>query len=323
MSKEEVLIMYPARPKAMEQLEESYVLHRYDEADDKQAFMKEFGPKCSAIVINGHSPLTQSDLKHLPNVQIVACSSAGFESIDVDALIQSGIHFTNSSDALLDEVADVALMLTLASRRQLVRAHHYVVSGDWEKKGMYPLLSSFKGKRAGIIGLGNIGKAIAQRFTPLGLEIGYTARSKKDVEYSYFTELEDLASWSDILVVAVPGGPQTDGIVDRNILEALGKNGTIVNIARGSVIDEPAMISALKTGKLGGAGLDVFVNEPNPDDALTSLPNVTLYPHHASGTVETRDAMSQLVVENLKAHFSGKQLLTPINRVVAKPQTNS
>lgn len=323
MTKQDVLVMYPARPKAMAQLEEKYTLHRYDKAQDKQAYLAEFGPRCSAIVINGHSPLTESDLQHLPNLKIVTCSSAGFESIDVDALTKRNIHFTNSSDALLDEVADVALMLTLASRRQLVRAHDYVVTGDWGKKGMYPLLSSFKDKRAGIIGLGNIGKAIANRFEPLGLEIGYTAHSPKEVAYTYFSELKALAKWSNILVVAVPGGPQTDGLIDREILEELGETGTLINIARGSVVDEPAMINALKDRKLGAAGLDVYWNEPNPDKALTSLNNVTLYPHHASGTVETRDAMSQLVVENLTAHYSGKELLTPINRVVSRSHENS
>lgn len=319
MTKQEVLVMYPARPKAMAQLEDNYTLHRYDKAQDKQAFLAEFGPSCSAIVINGHSPLKESDLQYLPNLKIVTCSSAGFESIDVDALTKRNIHFTNSSDALLDEVADVALMLTLASRRQLVRAHDYVATGDWGKKGMYPLLSSFKGKRAGIIGLGNIGKAIAKRFEPLGLELGYTARSSKKVAYTYFSELKALAKWSDILVIAVPGGAQTDGLVDREILEALGEVGTLINIARGSVVDEPEMIIALKEGKLGAAGLDVYWNEPNPNKALTSLNNVTLYPHHASGTVETRDEMSQLVVENLAAYYLGKELLTPINKVVLKP----
>ncbi len=177
---------------------------------------------------------------------------------------------------------------------------------------MYPLLSTMRGKKAGIVGLGNIGRAIAARFEPLGLEIGYTSRSRKPGSYRYFPQVRDLAEWSDILVVVVPGGAETENMIDGAVLEALGPEGTLVNVARGSVVDEAALIKALTDGKLGSAGLDVFWNEPRVDPALTALPNVTLYPHHASGTEETRDAMAQLVVDNLAAHFAGKPLLTPV-----------
>lgn len=312
MGKQDVLVMYPLRPKAMAQLEAAYTLHRYDEAADKPAFLREFGPLCTAIATNGHSALTAEDLEHLPNLRIVGCSSAGFEKIDAEALRARGIHFTNTSAALRDEVADVALMLTLAARRQLVAAHDYVRSGDWGRQGMYPLLSSMSGKRAGIVGLGQIGQASARRLEPMGVEIGYTARSEKPVAHRYFAALSDLADWADILVVVVPGGPETENLIDARIMQALGPAGTLVNVARGSVVDEPALIRALTDGTLGSAALDVYWNEPNPDPALTSLPNVTLYPHHASGTVETRDAMAQLVVDNLAACFAGEPLLTPV-----------
>ncbi|WP_172292023.1 2-hydroxyacid dehydrogenase [Pseudoruegeria sp. HB172150] len=312
MTKPDVLVMYPVRPKAMEQLEAAYTLHRYDEAEDKGEFLERYGPSCEAIATNGHAPLTVEHLKHLPNLRIVACSSAGFESIDVDALKSRGIWFTNSSDALLDDVADVALMLTLAARRRLVAAHAYVESGDWARDGMFPLMSAIKGKRAGIVGLGKIGTAIAQRFTPLGLDIGYTSRSRKAVEHTFFPDVRSLADWADILVVIVPGGEETRGMISAEVLDALGPDGTLINVARGSVVDELAMIDALRSGRLGNAGLDVFLNEPNPEPALTSLPNVTLYPHHASGTVETRDAMAQLVVDNLAAYFAKRDLLTPV-----------
>ena len=317
MDKPDVLVMYPARPKAMAQLEAAYRLHRYDEAADKDAFLSEFGANCRAIVTNGHASLTRAHLAHLPKVKIVACSSAGFESIDVDALTERGIHLTNTSDALFDDVADMALLLTLATRRQLVAAHEYVRCGAWGRQGMYPLLSSVKGKRVGIVGLGRIGQAIANRCEPLGVEIGYTARSKKPGSYAYHPNVQSLAAWSDILIVAVPGGPETRGLISRGVIGSLGPQGTLINIARGSVVDEAALIEALQTGKLGSAGLDVYLNEPNPDPALTQLPNVTLYPHHASGTVETRDAMAQLMVDNLAAFFQGQPLLTPVN---AAPQ---
>jgi len=318
MAKRDVLVMVAARPKTMAQLEAAYTLHRYDQAKDKAAFLAEVGERCVAIVTNGHEPLGRSHLDRLPNLEIVGCFSAGFESIDVDALTERGIPLTNSSEALFDDVADIALLLTLATHRHLVAGHAYVRSGEWGRKGMYPLLSCIKGKRAGIVGLGRIGQAIASRFEPLGLEIGYTARSAKPVRYAYHADVLSLASWSDILVVVVPGGPETQGLISREVMEALGPAGTLINIARGSVVDEAAMIEALRSGALGSAGLDVYLNEPNPDPALTELPNVTLYPHHASGTVETRDAMSQLVVDNLAAHFRGEPLLTPVNAV---PQT--
>lgn len=304
----DVLVIVPPRPKAMEQLEATYRLHRMDLAEDKAAFLAEHGPVCEAVVTNGHAALTAEQLDHLPKVGVVACSSAGFELIDDAALRERGIALTNSSDALLDDVADAALMLTLSARRQLVAAHAYVASGDWGRKGMYPLLSSIRGKRAGIVGLGKIGQAIARRFEPLGLEIAYTARSPKDVAYAYHPDILALADWSDILVAIIPGGDETRGLISREVLHALGPEGTFINVARGSVVDEPALTEALATGKLGSAGLDVYENEPDPDPALTSLPNVTLYPHHASGTVETRDAMAQTVVDNLAAYFAGQPL---------------
>ena len=312
MRKRDILVMYPVRPKVMSQLEEAYTLHRLDEALDKRAFLVEHGPKCVGVVTNGHAALSQEDLVHLPNVEIVACSSAGFDTVDVDALQNVGIAFTNTSAALYDDVADTALMLTLATRRHLVAAQRYVTSGDWGRDGPYPLLTSIRGKKAGILGLGQIGEAIAERFKPLGLEIGYCNRRRKNSPYTYFETPAALAGWSDIFVVIIPGGPDTKALVDRQVIEALGADGTLINVARGSVVDEPEMIAALQDGRLGSAGLDVYWNEPNPDPALTSLPNVTLYPHHASGTVDTRDAMAQLVVDNLAAHFDGRPLLTPV-----------
>lgn len=313
MSKPDVMVLSPARPSAMAQLEAAYMLHRCDLAEDKQAFLQEFGPRCSAVVTDGHTPLTHAQLAHMPELGVVTCSSAGFESIDTDALSERGIALTNSAIALRDDVADAALMLTLAARRQLVAAHDYVRSGAWGRDGMYPLLSAMRGKKAGIVGLGTIGQAIARRFEPLGLEIGYTARSEKPVPYLYEPKLPALAAWADILVVIVPGGDETRGLISRDVLAALGPTGTLINVARGSVVDETALIEALKSGALGSAGLDVYLNEPDPDPELVSLPNVTLYPHHASGTVETRDAMAQTVVDNLAAFYAGRPLVSPVS----------
>lgn len=309
---EHVLVMHDIRPKALTRLEAAYTLHRYDLADDKPAFLALHGPKCRAVATNGHVALTAADLEHLPNVGIVACSSAGYEYIDVEALKARGIHFTNSSPALSDDVADLAVLLTLAARRELVAAHDYVRSGEWGRTGMYPLLHPIKGLKAGIVGLGQIGQAIARRLEPFGLEIGYTARSRKPVEHVYFPDSLALAEWADVLIVIVPGGPETENLIDARVMAALGPGGTLVNVARGSVVDETALIEALSAGTLGSAALDVFAEEPSPNPALVALPNLTLYPHHASGTVETRDAMAMTVVDNIAAYFAGEDLSTPV-----------
>lgn len=318
MSKRDVLLMVPLRDKAMARLEAGYTLHRYDKADDKMAFIAEHGPKCEVVVVSGHEDLQRAQLEHLPKLELVGVSSAGFETIDLDALTERGIPMTNTSDALADDVADCAVMLTLACRRRLMDAHAHTKTGAWGREGAFPLTSAVRGKRAGIVGLGNIGKAIARRLEPMGLELGYLARSRKPVDYEYFDDVVKLAEWSDILIVTVPGGDETRGMIDAEVCRALGPKGTLINVARGSVVNEADLIAALKDGTLGDAGLDVYLNEPDPVPALTALDNVTLYPHHASGTVETRDAMAMMVVDNLDAHFAGKPLLSPVNKVFGK-----
>lgn len=313
MSKPDVLVMAAAGDKAMVQLDEHYQLYRSDQASDPDTFLSQYGERCQAIVTNGHTDLTEAHLNMLPNVGIVACSSAGYETIDTLALAKRNIPLTNSSAALIDDVADLALLLTLAARRELIPAHDYVKSGEWARAGMYPLLSSIRGKKAGIVGLGNIGQAIAKRLEPLGLDIAYTARGVKNVPYRFHPDSLSLAAWADILLVVLPGGAATEGLINEAVLSAIGSHGTLINVGRGTVLDETALITCLKDGRLASAGLDVYWNEPQPNAELVALPNVVLYPHHASGTVETRDAMSQLVVDNLAAHFAGEALLTPVS----------
>ncbi|MGL4310186.1 MAG: 2-hydroxyacid dehydrogenase [Paracoccaceae bacterium] len=314
--KPDVLVLYPTLAPQMAMLEAAYTLHRYDLADaaGREAMLDGPGKQCTAIVTNGHAELTRAMIDRLPALAIVACSSAGYETIDVEALTDRGIRLTNTSDALSDDVADLAMMLLLASRRSLVAAHAYVVSGDWGRKGMFPLQSALKGKRLGIVGMGKIGQAIVGRAQAMGLELAYFSRSeRKGLGLPFQPDLLKLAEWADALIVIVAGGAGTKNLIDDRVIRALGPKGTLVNVSRGSVVDESALIAALRDGGLGAAALDVFWNEPNPDPALTSLPNVTLFPHHASGTVETRNAMAQLVVDNLAAHFAGKPLLTPVN----------
>ncbi|MDP3342755.1 2-hydroxyacid dehydrogenase [Frigidibacter sp.] len=312
--KPDLLVAYPTRPRQMALLEEAYTLHRLDLASDKAAMLAEVGPRCTAMVCNGHVTVDEAFLAQLPALKIVASSSVGYDTMDVPAMTRAGVRLTNTPDVLTDDVADTALMLLLAARRQLVQGDRHVRTGEWGRSGPMPLTRSTAGKTVGIVGLGRIGSAIAKRCEALGLVVGYFGRSEKpDTGYRYFDDVVALAEWSDILIAATSGGAGTRAIVSAAALEALGPEGSFINIARGSVVDEPALIAALTEGRLGTAGLDVFENEPFPDTAFRDLENVVLYPHHASGTEETRDKMAQLVVDNLAAHFAGRELLTPVN----------
>lgn len=312
--KPDVLVAYPTRPRQMAQLEQDYTLYRLDLAADKPAMLAEVGPRCTAMVCNGHVSIDEAFLAQVPALKIVASSSVGYDTMDVAAMTRAGVRLTNTPDVLTDDVADTALMLLLAARRRLVQGDRHVRSGEWGRSGPMSLTRSTAGKSVGIVGLGRIGSAIARRCEALGLTVGYFGRREKPgVGYRYFADVVALAEWSDILIAATSGGAETRAIVSASALKALGPEGSFINIARGSVVDEPAMIAALKDGRLGSAGLDVFENEPDPDPAFRDLDNVVLYPHHASGTEETRDKMAQLVVDNLAAHFSGRALLTPVN----------
>lgn len=314
--KPDLLVMAPPLPAFLDDLASRYTLHRHDLADTaaQAALLADLGPRIQAVITNGHTPLTAQMIAQMPALQIVSCGSAGYDTLDVAALTARGIPLTNTSDALSDDVADTAMMLTLAAQRGLVAAHAHVTSGDWGRDGPFPLQSSLRGKRLGIVGMGKIGQAILPRAEASGLQVAYFSRTEKpEVDCPFQPDLTALATWADILIVIVAGGTGTMNLIDAAVLRALGPQGTLVNVSRGSVVDEPALIAALRAGDLGHAALDVFWNEPNPDPALTALPNVTLYPHHASGTRETRAAMSQLAVANLDAHFNGQPLLSRVN----------
>lgn len=315
--KPDVLVAYPLRPRQMAALEETYTLHRLDLAKteaERAAVLAGAGPVCSAMVVNGHVTVDKSLLDNLPALRFAACSSAGFDLMDVAEMTRRGITLTNTSSALVEEVANNAILLMLAARRELIRADAYVRSGEWARKGMLPLTAGSAGKRAGIIGLGNIGMAIARRCVALGMTVGYFGRREKPgVDFPFFDDPAKLADWADILLISTPGGPETEGLVTAGVLDTLGPEGTLVNVSRGTVVDEAALIDALRSGRLGSAGLDVYANEPDPDPAFAGLTNVVLYPHHSSGTVETRDQMAQLTLDNLAAFFAGRPPLTPVN----------
>src|SRR6266705_1176661 len=245
----------------------------------------------------------------LPKLEIIACFGVGVDLIDLTAARAKKISVTNTPGVLGDEVADLAIGLMLASARQILFADRYVREGTWASKGPIPLGRSVGGKTMGVLGL----RAIADRGAALRMRVVYSGpRRKPDAPYDYVADPIELARRSDYLMVACKGGPETRHLVSAAVIDALGPNGTLINVARGSVVDEPALIKALAEGRLGHAALDVFESEPNPSPELLKLSNVIVQPHHGSATIETRTAIGQLMVDNLSAHFAGRPLLTPV-----------
>lgn len=308
----DILIASPIRPRQMEVLSTAYTLHRFDTAENPSEFLRTVGPKIRGVVTTGGVGLSRSQIDALPALEIVATSSVGTDKIDLVACASRGVIVTNTPDVLTDDVADLALGLVLATHRRMIEADDWVRSGAWVTKGSFPLTTSLKGRRLGILGLGKIGMAVASRAEVFGLNVGYHARSEKPLAYQYFSTPTELAKWSDILVLCLPGGPNTVSIVNREVIEALGSEGVLINVARGSVVDEQALADAISTGRIAGAGLDVFASEPSLAAEFARSPNVVLSPHHASGTETTRNRMAELVVDNLNLWFAENEVLTPV-----------
>jgi hydroxypyruvate reductase len=310
--KPEILMVGPMMPQLMATLECDYIVHRLWEAPERDALLEKIGSNVKAIATNGALGASGSLINALPNLEIIALYGVGVDAIDLSLAKKRGIPVTTTPDVLTEDVADMALALLLATARRIVVGDQYVRTGQWAR-GEMALTRRVNGKRVGILGLGRVGKALAKRLEALNMKISYTNRKELDVPYAYYRDLVKMAGDVDFLVVTAAGGDATRKIVNRPVLEALGPNGILINVSRGSIVDEKALIHALKEGNLGGAGLDVFASEPNVPEELKSMPNVVLQPHHASGTVETRSAMGDLVAPNLEAHFAGKPLLTPFN----------
>ncbi len=248
----------------------------------------------------------------LPKLEIVSCFGVGYDGVDIAAAKAAKVPVTNTPDVLNDCVADTTMGMVLGAMRKFPQADRFVRDGSWLKGGQ-ALTTSVHHKKMGIAGLGRIGKTIAKRAQGFDMEIAYYGRSKQaDVPFQYFADIADMAAWCDVLVVITPGGAATRNMIDARVLKALGPKGYLVNISRGSVVDEPALIEALKTGAIAGAGLDVFADEPRVPEALLALDNVALAPHVGSATNETRDAMGNLVVDNLVAVKNGQKPLTPV-----------
>lgn len=264
------------------------------------------------ILTDGHLGVTPEVMDACPNLLAVSSYGVGYDAIDANAARARGVVVTHTPDVLNSEVATTAIMLMLACYRELLRDEAHVRSGDWAEKGSAPLTRSPDNQVVGILGLGRIGQAIAEKLAPWAPTILYHSRSAKDVSYEYVSDLTEMARRSDVLICITPGGPETEKLVNAEVIQALGPEGTLINVSRGSVVDEAALIAALQSGKLGWAGLDVFEHEPHVPKALREMPNVVLLPHVGSATVQTRAAMGKLAVDNLLQHLADGTVLTPV-----------
>lgn len=307
MSTIEVLAMPEVKPLLLEPLCSAYIVHRAD----SQAWC-EAAPRIRAIAATGESRVSAELMRQLPALEAIAVMGVGYDGIEVAAARERGIAVTHTPGVLNDYVADLALALMLAWAHQVPRADRFVRAGHWAS-GPLPLGRKVSGARLGLVGMGQIGQAIAHRAAAFGMQIAYTSRSAKPgLPYRYLPSATLLAAQSDYLVAITPGGEGTRGLIDAQVLAALGPQGCLVNVARGSVVDETALIEALQNGTIAGAALDVFENEPHVPAALRAMDNVVLTPHIGSACSEMRQAMAALMLANLQAHFAGLPLLTPV-----------
>lgn len=278
-------------PATVTALEQRFCVHRSD-------------PPAATRAIAGGGAIDAALMERLPALEIIALHSVGYDTVDVAEAERRGIRVTNTPDVLTDDVADLAIGLWLAVERRIAVNDRVVRDGGWG----VPLARKASGRRIGIFGLGRIGEAIARRAEPFGGEILYTAHSAKEVTWRFLPDIVALAAACDVLILAAPGGAETSGVVDANVLAKLGERGVLINVARGSLVDQTALVAALAAGTIAGAGLDVFADEPDVPAELRSLDQVVLSPHQGSATVETRAAMSALMLANLDAHFAGEAL---------------
>ena len=298
------------RSECLAELETRYEVHRLWETSDQEALISEVAPQIRVVVTEGWAP-AEFQAK-FPNLELIASHGVGYDGVDLGAAQARKIAVTNTPGVLDDAVADLTIGLLIAVTRGIVVGDQYVRNGEWLKAN-FPLMSHLRGRQAGILGLGRIGLAIAQRLQAFGIEINYhNRRERSDVDYKYYSSLSMMAQDVDFLILSCVGGEETKKIVNREIMEKIGPTGVLINISRGSVVDEGDLVACLEEGKLGGAGLDVFTSEPHVPEALFKMPQVVLQPHIGSATLQTRIAMGQLVVDNVDAYYAKKPLLTPV-----------
>jgi hydroxypyruvate reductase len=311
--KPDIILVEPMMAPIEAALDANYQVHRLFRPEDPKALLAEIGAKVRAVVTGGGMGVSPALFDALPHLGIIAINGIGTDAVDLDRARRQGVRVTTTPGVLTDDVADIAIALMLASCRRVAEGDRLVRAGAWAQGKRLPLGRSISGKRIGIFGLGQIGQAIARRAEAFSTQIRYFNRSDvPNVPWPRAESLEALARDSDILVVSVAGGSQTRGLVNREVLNALGPEGILVNVARGSVIDEPELVSALKERRIWGAGLDVFAHEPQVPEELFELDNVVLMPHQGSATIETRLAMGELVLRNVAAYFAGQELLSAV-----------
>ncbi len=316
VSKPDVLAVAKLHPFYQKHLETAYTVHDRTHVTDPGAFA-ELAPRIVGVAGTGEASVPASLLSQLPNAKVVSVFGVGYDGVDVTAAIAHGIPVTHTPDVLTDDVADLAMGLVLSVGRNIAQADQFVRAGQWPN-GPMALGRKVSGARMGIVGMGRIGKAIAQRASAFGMSIAYTARSAKaDLAYTFYANATALAAEVDFLVAITPGGAGTRHMINAEVLKALGPRGFFINVARGSVADEEALVAALQNGTIAGAGLDVFADEPKVPEALWGMRNVVLTPHMASATTETRQAMADLAFANMQAGTTGQPLRTPVPECAA------
>ncbi|MEL6587654.1 MAG: 2-hydroxyacid dehydrogenase [Pseudomonadota bacterium] len=312
MTKTRLLQIGGITDRMKEALAESFEIDVLFDQDDRAAYLAAHGADIPAILTNGHYGVPADVAAAMPNLQVVSSYGVGYDAIDAPTFAERGIKVSHTPDVLNDEVAVTAVMLWLAVYRGLVPADAHARSGAWEN-GEFPLTRSPMDRKVGILGMGRIGQTIAEMVGAFRAEVHYHSRSPKDLPYQYHSSAKDLAAAVDVLIVITPGGPETKHLVNADVLAALGKGGTLINVSRGSVVDEAALIDALQTWTIAGAGLDVFEEEPKIPQALKDMPErVALAPHVGSATMETRAAMGDLTVRNLLQWRKDGSVETPV-----------
>jgi lactate dehydrogenase-like 2-hydroxyacid dehydrogenase len=307
-----VLSVSAADGMEFETFESEFEMHWLWRADDPEALLAQMGERVRGVQAVGGSKVDAALIQRLPALEIISCFGVGYDGVDVEAAKRRGVVVTNTPGVLDDCVADLAIGLMISASRGIARGDRFVRAGKW-LGGPQPLQRSVSHKRLGILGLGRIGRTIAERATAFSMDIAYHARRRRDdVSWPWCATPVALAERSDFLVVVTPGGAATRHLVDEAVLRALGPEGILVNVARGSVVDEEALLRCLEAGALRGAGLDVYPDEPRVSDALLGRDDVVLAPHIGSATLETRAAMSRLTLENLREHFAGRPVKTPV-----------
>ncbi|MEQ7920398.1 2-hydroxyacid dehydrogenase [Xanthomonas sp. WHRI 1810A] len=312
--KGDVLVWGPMHASLTENLNRDFTVHNRWEIQDLDAWAASHGDKVRGVITSGVYGADNALLDKLPHLEVISSFGVGYDAVDADYLAQRGIKLSNTPDVLNNAVAETAMALMLCVSRKISQAERFVRAGQWAS-GKFPLGNDLSGKTCGIVGLGKIGKTIAKRAEAFDMNIAYFRRGQAypDVSYTHFADLQALAKASDYLIVIVPGGPDTQHLINRDVLKALGAKSYLINVARGSVVDEQALVASLLEKEIAGAGLDVFEDEPNVPAELLTLDSVVLTPHIGSGTVETRQAMADLVFSNISRYFDQGSLVTPVD----------